>query len=54
MLFHSQEVKWIGNTTLGTRYFDDNWFFSGVGERKLTHIMDFIDSAIYLKQKGIA
>ena len=27
---------------------------SGVGERKLTHVMDFIDSAIYLKEKGLA
>lgn len=34
---------------LGTKYFDDNWFYSGVAERKLTHIMDFIDCAIFLK-----
>ena len=27
---------------------------SGVGERKLTHVMDFIDSAIYLKEKNLA
>jgi hypothetical protein len=27
---------------------------SGIGERKLTHVMDFIDSAIYLKEKGLA
>ena len=39
---------------VGTKYFDDNWFLSGVGERKLTHVMDFIDSAIYLKEKGLA
>jgi protease II len=39
---------------LGTRYFDDNWFLSGIGERKLSHVMDFIDSAIYLKEKGLA
>jgi hypothetical protein len=26
---------------------------SGIGERKLTHVMDFIDSAIYLKEKGL-
>lgn len=42
------------NPIIGTKYFDDNWFFSGVGERKLTHVMDFIDSAIYLKEKGLA
>lgn len=38
---------------VGTRYFDDSWFLSGAGERKLTHVMDFIDSAIYLKEKGL-
>ena len=38
---------------IGTKYFDDNWYFSGVGERKFTHIMDLIDSAIYVKQKGL-
>ena len=40
--------------SIGTRYFDDSWFMSGIGERKLTHVMDFIDSAIYLKEKGLA
>jgi protease II len=39
---------------IGTRYFDDSWLGSGSGERKLTHVMDFIDSAIYLKEKGLA
>ncbi len=39
--------------SVGTQYFDDNWFLSGAGERKLTHVMDFIDSAIYLKEKGL-
>eukprot|EP00347_Sterkiella_histriomuscorum_P005460 403356529 len=36
-----------------TRYFDDNWFYSGAGERKLTHLTDFIDSAIFLREKGL-
>jgi oligopeptidase B len=35
----------------GTKYFDDNWFLSGVGDRKLTHIMDFTDTAIFIKEK---
>ncbi|TNV73246.1 hypothetical protein FGO68_gene9908 [Halteria grandinella] len=38
----------------GTKYFDDGWYHSGIGEKKLTHVMDFIDSAIYLKEKGLA
>ena len=38
----------------GTKYFDDNWYYSGTGERKLTHIMDFVDSALFLKDKGLA
>ncbi len=38
----------------GTRYFDDNWFYSGIGDRKESHITDFIDSAIFLKEKGLA
>lgn len=33
----------------GTRFFDDNWFFSGVAERKHVHIEDLIDSAIFIK-----
>ena len=39
---------------LGTKYFDDNWFYSGIGDRKLSHVTDFIDSAIFLKEKGLA
>ena len=39
---------------IGTRYFDDNWLLSGIAERKLTHVMDFIDAGIYLKEKGLA
>ena len=42
------------SSRIGTRYFDDNWLLSGIGERKLAHVMDFIDSAIYLKEKGLA
>ena len=38
---------------VGTKYFDENWLYSGVGDRKLTHVMDFIDSAIFLKEKGL-
>ncbi len=38
---------------VGTQFFDDNWFLSGSGEHKLTHIMDFIDVSIYLKQTGL-
>ena len=37
----------------GTRYFDDDWFFSGVGERKETHINDIIDSSIFVKEQGL-
>lgn len=37
----------------GTQYFDNNWFKIGIAERKLTHFMDFIDSAIFLKEKGL-
>jgi protease II len=40
---------------LGTRYLDDNWFYSGVGsERKHVHIEDLIDSAIFLKENSLA
>ncbi|CDW85180.1 oligopeptidase b [Stylonychia lemnae] len=38
----------------GTRYFDDNWFYSGAGQRKLTHVTDLIDSAIFLREKNLA
>jgi len=38
----------------GTHYFDSDWFFSGTGERKITHINDFIDSAIFIKQNELA
>jgi protease II len=37
----------------GTRFFDDNWFFSGVAERKHVHIEDLIDSAIFIKQNKL-
>jgi protease II len=37
----------------GTNFFDKDWLMAGVAERKLTHIMDFIDSAIFLKTKGL-
>ena len=37
----------------GTNYFDHDWMSAGVAERKLTHIMDCIDSAIFLKDKGL-
>jgi len=34
----------------GTNYFDEDWFFSGVGDRKAQHIEDLIDSAIFIKE----
>lgn len=37
----------------GTNYFDHDWMTAGIAERKLTHIMDCIDSAIFLKDKGL-
>ena len=38
---------------LGTRYFDDNWFFSGVGDRKRVHIEDLVDTAIFIKEQNL-
>ena len=38
----------------GTRYFDDDWLFSGTGERKETHFNDMIDSAIFIKENELA
>jgi protease II len=37
----------------GTNYFDRDWLLKGTAERKLTHIMDFIDSAIFFKTTGL-
>jgi len=37
----------------GTDYFDQDWMTSAIAERKLTHIMDCIDSAVFLKDKGL-
>lgn len=58
MLTHLLEVCLYAHilykSALGTRYFDDNWFYSGVGERKLTHLMDFLDSAMFIKTKGLS
>ena len=34
----------------GTKYFDHDWLMAGVSERKLTHIMDLIDTAIFIKE----
>ena len=39
---------------LGTRYFDDDWLLSGMGERKKTHFNDLIDSAIFIKENELA
>jgi protease II len=53
---HYLEVSFNGfnfNSFLGTNYFDDDWMGSGIAERKLTHFMDLIDSAIFLKEKGL-
>jgi len=38
----------------GTHYFDSDWLLSGTGERKLTHINDMIDSAIFIKENELA
>lgn len=38
----------------GTKFFDDNWFFSGVGERKRQHIDDLIDTAIFIKDQNLS
>lgn len=38
----------------GTKYFDQNWLLSGVGQRKTRHFTDFIDSAIFVKENSIA
>ena len=37
----------------GTRFFDDNWFLSGCGDRKKQHIDDLIDTAIFIKEKEL-
>lgn len=47
--FHYSNFK----SFIGTNYFDDDWMESGIAERKLTHFMDLIDSAIFLKEKGL-
>ena len=39
---------------IGTRYFDDDWLFSGTGDRKETHFNDLIDSAIFIKENELA
>ena len=38
----------------GTRYFDSNWLLSGAGERKMTHINDLVDTAIFIKENELA
>ena len=38
----------------GTNYFDNDWMLEGVSERKLTHLMDFVDSAIFIKETGLS
>lgn len=37
----------------GTEFFDRDWMLRGLGERKLTHVMDFIDAALFLKQNEL-
>lgn len=37
----------------GTHFFDQEWLEKGTSERKLTHVMDFIDTATFLKKKGL-
>jgi len=41
------------NVLLGTKYFDDNWFFSGTGERKRVHVEDLVDAAIFIKDQNL-
>ena len=37
----------------GTRYFDFDWLSRGTAERKLSHISDLIDAAIFVKDKQL-
>lgn len=37
----------------GTEYFGHDWMEMGIGEKKLTHIMDLVDSAIFVKDRGL-
>jgi len=37
----------------GTSFFDDDCLLSGCGNRKMTHIEDFIDVAIFAKQNEL-
>ena len=53
MAFMSRGVVCAYPLIRGSQYFDHDWLHAGVAERKLTHIMDFIDSAIFLKEKGL-
>lgn len=53
-LIRGNTTLYIFNVCTGSRYFDDNWFYSGASDRKQTHIFDFIDSAVFLKEKGLA
>ena len=38
----------------GTKYFDSDWLLSGAGDRKMTHINDMIDTAIFIKENELA
>lgn len=37
----------------GTNYFDQDWLSKGTAERKLSHISDLIDTAIFVKEKQL-
>lgn len=37
----------------GTRFFDDNWYFSGVGDRKRVHVEDLTDCSIFIKNENL-
>jgi protease II len=37
----------------GTQYFDDNWMYSGAGDRKMVQINDLIDTAIFAKENEL-
>ena len=35
----------------GTKFIDHNWYLSGTNDRKIYHLLDFIDISIFLKSK---
>jgi protease II len=37
----------------GTHYFDSDWLQSGIAHRKFSHLTDFMDAAIFVKEKKL-